>query len=117
MIKKSDKKGQGLSVNAIILIVLGVLVLVVMIIGFTVGWEKIAPWLSSENVESVVQGCETACTTNSVFSYCTKTRVLNDGTDEIEDTCQNFADPANADKYSKYGIPRCQGLCPEETSE
>ena len=64
-----NKRGQGLSTQAIILIVLGVAVLVIMIIGFTVGWDKIAPWLSRDNVDSIVTQCEVACSTQSVYDF------------------------------------------------
>ena len=43
-----NKKAQGLSTNAIILIVLGVIVLAVLVIGFTMGWDFIASRLSDE---------------------------------------------------------------------
>ena len=42
-----NKRGQGLSTNAIILIVLGVVVLVVLIGGFTIGWGQMAPWIKT----------------------------------------------------------------------
>lgn len=112
MIKRCDKRAQGLSTNAIILIVLGVFVLAIMIMGFTVGWGKLVPFLSSENVDSVVNGCEVACTTQSIFGYCSKPLKLNDGIIELEDTCENFAKGDFEDKeYAKYGIGSCPGLC------
>ena len=121
MIKRSDKRGQGLSTNAIILIVLGVFILAIMIIGFMVGWNRIAPWLSNENVDNIVNSCETACTTKSTFGYCSKPMKLNDGESEFEDTCANFAKgdiiaegDTPAKNYAKYGIKPCEGLCPVE---
>jgi len=71
-----DKRGQGLSTNAIILIVLGVVVLAVMVIGFTLGWDKIAPWISTSNVDTIVTQCNVACSTNSVDSFCNLERDL-----------------------------------------
>ena len=71
-----DKRGQGLSTNAIILIVLGVVVLVILILGFTMGWERIAPWMSKDNVDTIVNQCSVACSTQSVYDFCTKTREL-----------------------------------------
>lgn len=70
-----NKRGQGLSVNAIILIVLGVVVLSVLIFGFTVGFGKILPFISSgNNLESVKTACSTACATNNALGYCTTPR-------------------------------------------
>lgn len=72
-----DKRGQGLSVNAIVLIVLAVVVLVILIAGFTLGWSSIAPWISSNNVDEVVTACNIACSTNAQSDYCTTKRVVN----------------------------------------
>ncbi|MFH1431039.1 MAG: hypothetical protein ABIG37_01050 [Nanoarchaeota archaeon] len=69
-----NKRGQGLSTNAIVLIVLGVVVLGVLIIGFTMGWEKIAPWLGKSNIDTVKQQCSVACATKSVYEYCNVVR-------------------------------------------
>lgn len=77
-----DKKAQGLSTNAIVLIVLGVFVLVVLIAGFTIGWAKILPFLGTDNnVDQVVQQCALACATSSTFDYC-KDREINYGEDD-----------------------------------
>ena len=100
-----NKKAQGLSTNAIILIVLGVIVLVVLAIGFMAGWEKIAPWMSKDNVGTIVQQCEVACTTNSVYDYCSKERVLNDGENKVTGTCEIFQ------KSNKYGMASCNIQC------
>lgn len=110
MIKRCDKRGQGLSVNAIILIVLGIFVLAILVVGFTIGWNKVLPFLSSENVDRVVNSCETACTTQSVFGYCSKLQQLSDGENEYEDTCQNYS--KKVDMYGIYGVKSCDGLCP-----
>ena len=70
-----NKRGQGLSITTIILIVLGVLVLVVLILGFTIGWQKIFPFISpSNNVGSVVDKCSLALNTDSKFDYCSVKR-------------------------------------------
>ena len=100
-----NKKAQGLSTNAIILIVLGVIVLVILTIGFFAGWEKIAPWISKNNVDTIVQQCEVACTTNSVYDYCSKERVLNDGENKVPGTCEIFQ------KSNKYGMASCNVQC------
>ena len=67
-----NKRGQGLSVNAIILIILGVFVLAMLIIGFTIGWgtlkDKLVP---SNNVKTIVDACALASGTQSVYDFCT----------------------------------------------
>ena len=100
-----NKRGQGLSTNAIILIVLGVIVLVILAIGFMAGWEKIAPWMSKDNVDTIIQQCEVACTTNSVYSYCSKERDLNDGENKVTGTCEIFQES------NKYGMASCNIQC------
>jgi hypothetical protein len=108
-----NKRGQGLSTNAIILIVLGVIVLAVLVIGFIVGWEKIAPWMSKDNVGTIVTSCDVACSTNSVYDYCSKSRELKaddlpGNVKSIEGNCTFFSNTAG---YGKYGIIACPGLC------
>ena len=117
-----NKRGQGLSTNAIILIILGVVILAVLIIGFTLGWETIAPWLSRDNVGNVVTSCEKACSTQSVYDYCSKQRELKsddlpvdsegESQKSVKNTCYFFANKTNTD-YIKYGVNECPGLvCP-----
>ena len=69
-----DKRGQELSVGTLILIVLGIVLLVLLILGFSLGWsnlwEKINIFSSSTSLESVVQKCSLAVTSNSLVSYC-----------------------------------------------
>ena len=107
-----DKRGQGLSTNAIILIILGVFVLVILILGFTLGWDKLAPWLSKDknNVDTIATQCEIACTTQSFYDFCEKERTLIiDKTTESTQTCEQFS---RDDVYKKY-IDECPGLCGE----
>ncbi|MFC1710556.1 hypothetical protein ACFLZJ_00120 [Nanoarchaeota archaeon] len=73
-----NKRGQGLSTSAIVLIILAVLVLIILVLGFTTGWNNILPWLKpSNNVQNVVDNCGIACSTGSVFDYCTVMREIN----------------------------------------
>ena len=114
-----NKRGQGLSTNAIILIILGVVVLVVLIIGFTVGFDKLAPFLGNENIDGVVQSCSTACATQSVFGFCTQERNLVDDKGPVDTatgkTCNELSE--DPDIESKYGIAKCPNLCPATASE
>ena len=105
-----NKRGQGLSTNAIILIILGVVVLIVLILGFTMGWKKILPFVSTNNVETIKTSCDIACSTNSAFDYCSVEREVKDGTnDNFKDTCYNLA---NSEGYStrNYGIAVCPSI-------
>ena len=108
-----NKKAQGLSTNAIILIVLGVIVLVVLVIGFMAGWDKIAPWIKpSNNVQTIVDACGMACSTNSVYDYCSVKRELRieEETNGFKSgekyTCQNLSNSLS------LGIQNCSQICP-----
>ncbi len=100
-----SKRGQGLSVNAIILIVLGVVVLAVLIIGFTMGWEKMAPWMSRNNVDNIVTSCEVACSTNSVYGYCSVKREL-----KADETLKDVTCYYLNKKQISYGIKPCSSI-------
>lgn len=108
-----DKRGQGLSTNAIILIILGIVVLVVLILGFTIGWGKVIPWISSDNVNAISTQCGVACSTNNVYDFCSKEKTLKaddlpGGVKEVKGNCSFFSTSA---AYSAYGIADCPGLC------
>src|SRR3990170_3126866 len=87
-----NKKGQGLGTNAIVLIILGLIILVILAIGFFLGWDKIAPWLNKENnIDDLSKACQSACSTQSTFDFCTKPREVkldkttDDRIPELED--------------------------------
>lgn len=109
-----NKRGQGLSTNAIILIILGIVVLVMLILGFTIGWSRLLPFLSEENVDTVVNGCVADCSLASVYGFCTeKIRLVDAEGNEFSETCKEYA--TNED-YAIYGIQDCSSVeCPEVT--
>lgn len=111
-----NKRGQGLSTNAIILIILGIVILVVLILGFSLGFDRLAPFLGGgPNVDDVVSGCQIACNTNAQFAFCSQERELNDGTNEVTATCDEFSDN---EEYAKYGIESCSSIqCPAPEGE
>lgn len=108
-----EKRGQGLSTNAIILIILGVIILAVLIVGFSAGWNKILPWISSNNVDSIVEGCQISCSSGKVYDFCSKQRILisddlPNNIKEVEGNCTFFA---TAPGYEKYAVQDCPALC------
>ena len=113
-----DKKGQELSTNAIIMIIIGIIVLVVLVLGFTIGWNKLFPFISSNNVENIKTTCSTACATNNVYDYCSLVRTLKADDLPGGKTTGNCTWFATDGRYTKYGIEECSGLCPTpETAE
>ena len=108
-----NKKGQGMSISTIILLILGVVILVVLVLGFAIGWNKILPFISQDNVATVTQQCQVACTSNSVFDFCTKTIDLTVNKTTYKSSCYDYS--TNVD-YSSYGIGTCPALqssCPQ----
>lgn len=69
-----NKKGQDLSIGTLILIVLGVIVLVILILGFSVGWgkmwEKINIFSGGTSVNEVVTACNLAASQGNKYGYC-----------------------------------------------
>lgn len=50
-----NKKAQGMSTSTIILLILGIVILVILILGFTLGWDKIAPWMQEKQQFSITK--------------------------------------------------------------
>lgn len=114
-----NKRGQGLSTGAIILIILGVLVLVILALGFLLGWDKLFPWVDQgDNVDTIVQACNKACATMSSYDYCSRPRELKatdlpppaDQEGSKTANCSWFANETAAPDYQKYGIPECPSI-------
>ncbi|MBI2043517.1 hypothetical protein HYT25_03960 [Candidatus Pacearchaeota archaeon] len=99
----NNKKGQGLSVNAIILIVLGIVVLVLLVLGFTIGWSRILPFISTDNADTIATACSIACSTNSQFDFCSVERELKAGDNDLKDVTCNYL----AEKRPEFGTDSC----------
>jgi hypothetical protein len=108
-----NKRGQGLSLNAIILIVLGVIVLFVLIAGFFLGTEGFRGLFSSNNVDKIATQCQTACQTNSKFDYCSADRDLIADEIKINDISCNLL---NID--GRFGVASCPTItCDNECAQ
>jgi len=112
-----NKRGQGLGVETIILVILGVLVLIFVAFGFVTKWSFFSSWFSASNVDTRVNQCQAACGTSSVYGFCSQNRTLkaddlpqvNGKTvKEISGTCNYFA---TTESFSSYSITDCPGLC------
>ncbi len=111
----NNKKAQEMTIGTIIVIIIALVVLVVLIYGFTTGWsnlfEKIGIFGGGKsNVQTIVQGCQLACSTSSNYDWCDKQRniIVDDATNEgktitlNEKTCEAIA--------GKYGLEKCTGI-------
>lgn len=76
MKKGLNKKGQDLSIGTLILIVLGIVVLVLLILGFSLGWsnlwDKVNIFGGGASIADVVTRCNLEITSNNGFGYCQK---------------------------------------------
>lgn len=109
-----NKKGQGLPTSTIILLILGVVVLVILVLGFTIGWNKILPFISTNNVDTIVNQCQASCSTNDVYGYCSlgRTLVASDLPNNQKQITANCSFLSTSADYVKYAVAKCPGLCP-----
>lgn len=112
-----NKKAQEMSTGAIALIILAVIVLVVLVLGFSIGWEKILPFLSKTNTESIQTSCLAACTGQQVANFCSLPKTVKDGVNpKFEATCNSLLkgqmkNGTTIGNPLNYGIMDCSNLC------
>ncbi len=99
-----NKRGQELSIGTLVLIVLGVIVLVLLVLGFSMGWQnlfsKIGIYQGSD-LSSMVAACKVAVASQSTVSYCEfKSVRLSDGKKEINCEYNDVEKELGADKLS-----------------
>lgn len=116
-----NNKGQGMSTNTIILLILGLVVLVALVWGFATGWSAFSQWFNPSNVDDVVQQCAASCSLGSTYGFCSESKILkaNDDGVEISTSCLVLSD---APELSKYGIQNCAKIncdleCPSYSFE
>lgn len=112
--KDMHKKGAEMTIGTIIVIILALVVLVVLIYGFSTGWGNLWNKLTgygggTVNVQTVVDGCRIACATGGSYDYCTKKQKV------IFDT--NVSSARNKQEYSclalelqQVGLPSCDNV-------
>ena len=107
-----NKKAQGLSTSTIILLVLGIIILVVLVLGFRSGWKPLSELMGGKNnLDTIATSCNSACTTSSKYNYCSVMKEVKDGKNpKFEATCNDLAtNPVYTSR--NYGIPTCPSLC------
>lgn len=100
------KRGQGLPISTIILLILGIVILVFLIIGFTIGWSTFSSYFSKNNVKDVVSNCEIACSINSQYDYCSAQRDLTSDTEKLKQVTCNFLNQ----QRPLYAISGCSSV-------
>jgi hypothetical protein len=83
MKKEMNKKAQDLSIGTLILIVLGIVVLVLLILGFSMGWsnlwEKINIFGGGSSVGDIATSCTIAVTQANQYAYCQDFKKVKSG--------------------------------------
>lgn len=104
---KVNKKGQEMSVATLVLIVIGIVVLVMLILGFTLGWQnlwnKINILGGASDVSTVIQACNLAATTDDQNAYCNEFKSVKIGNQKQYVNCQNVNVQPNLDKTLDCG--------------
>jgi hypothetical protein len=74
MVNRLNKRGQDLSIGTLILIVLGIVVLVLLILGFSLGWsnlwEKINIFGGGSSIGEVSTRCRLDVDSQNTYDYC-----------------------------------------------
>jgi hypothetical protein len=104
-----NKKGQEMSIGTLILIILGLVVLVVVIIGFTTGFGWLADifGLAPGNLEKITQSCIISAQGDLTASYCAEFKELesnhmvNCQYNLVEPTVKDQAKELDCDLYYK----------------
>ncbi len=111
-----NRRGQELSTNTIIMVILGIIVLVILVLGFTIGWDRFLPFIRSNNIDQVKSACSIACSTNNQYDYCSLSRTLKaddlptENGEQLKQkagTCNFFATESD---YANYGIEACSSI-------
>ena len=123
-----NKKGQELSIGTLVLIILGVIVLVLLVLGFSIGWENLFSKIGivqGSDLSAMVSSCKVAVASQSQGSYCEFKKVkLSDGTKEINCEYSEVQNELGEQKLTACNVKYCtkgadikKGLkspCPEE---
>ena len=98
-----DKRGLELTINTMILIVLGVLILIALILAFTGAWGKFVNTIrgySGSEIDNLTKLCQSQCDLDNKNSYCCEEKNLK----EEKITCQDER------LYHECEI-NCQDIC------
>ncbi len=106
-----NKKGQQMTLMTIIAIVLGLVVLIFLIYGFSTGWgnlwDKITGLGGGDvNIATLSTACNLACAQEDQGNFCRKRdAVLSEGVDKRIMSCEQLATENIVDKCSAISCP------------
>ncbi len=104
----NNKKGQGMSTNTIVLLILGLILLVALIFGFATGWKTFSNIANPTNIDSLVEDCQVACSLGNEYAFCSSERNLriNEQDTKIKTSCYVLS---GLDEYASY-FGACPGI-------
>ena len=102
-----NKRGQ-MSTDTIIALAIGLVILVLAIVAANGGFGQLNLFVKSgSNANTISTQCLAACTTSSVYDFCSRPQDLNNGTATLKSvTCNFLSQP----QYSQYGINPCSAI-------
>jgi hypothetical protein len=124
MKKRMNRKAAEMTIGTLVVIILAVIVLVILVYGFSVGWGNFFNNLvgfggGQVNAQTVVQSCQIACSTQAKYDYCERRRNVvfdtnkNNKHNNLQYTCFQLAsDPAFNAGYN-LGLEPCNLDCIE----
>lgn len=104
--KRLSRKGQELSITTLILIVLGVVILVLLILGFTRGWDWIIgkfDLLPGQSLETLAQSCNVAAQGGLAVDFCSFKKIKVDSVTQY----LNCQDPRLQASITSEDKPSC----------
>lgn len=105
-----NKRGQDLPIGTLILLVIGVIVLILVVIGFTAGWDfildkfKIAP---GQNLQALASSCTFAAQQGLKIDYCSFKKVSIDGKSQYVNCVDTRIEEAIREDISGSDIGDC----------
>ena len=102
----SSKRGQELSIGTLILIVLGIIVLVLLVLGFSIGWKNLFGKIgivSGSDLSTMVAACEVAVSSQATATYC-EFKKVRIGDEDLDINCE-YSKVKDSLKGSLSGCP------------
>lgn len=118
--KRMDKRGQEMTLGTIIAIVLGIVVLIFLIYGFSTGWSNLWERITGlggggVNIDTIKTSCTLACQQQNKYGFCSQIRtvVVEGGAKNTTVTCNDMTGGVkfSDDKERNVGVASCPGLC------
>lgn len=123
-----NRKGQDLSIGTLILIVLGIVVLVLLILGFSMGWEnlweKINIFGGGSSISAVATACDLAAQQDNKFAYCQEFKEVTVGQDNEYLSCEDqriqpsldnkLSCESSREQVNERKMELCEGFTPSD---